>query len=781
MTINTESTKRTYSGNGVATAFDYDFKIFVESDLRVSLVDDVTGLETLQVLNVDYTITGEGFEAGGKATFVTPPPTGNTVILLSNVPYTQLTDYKNQGRFFPETVENNLDRATRQILQLDERSDRSLLLPVQVVGVSTQLPVPEAGKIIGWALDGLSLVNYTNGGGGGGGGEVNTASNLGSGQGQVYASKVAADLRFRSLRQGTNVTITQTATEITINAAGGGGGSWGTITGTLSAQTDLQAALDANAAFTQAGTGATTRTMLAKARERVSIADFISAADLNTAVTRAAEVELSTPFANALAQLTAIGGGELYIPAGSWKTTATLIVNEPSIDVIGAGGDGNHDAASPATGTTIRWRGADGGEIMRVQSKGLVGSPTISGGSVRNLKLSGGNVNTASIGILVASARGWVFENITIYDITSRAVYITVQALGAEARDTQKCLFRHVTVRLLSAVSAAAVGFELGGDAGANASFNIFEHCDVLHQDGAGYKLVTADNNMFTQCRSFRPLGTGYGVEVHGNNTAGFECNSNTFYGLSPSTGGVKLFGTTTYVVPSKNTVFYTFDIANGSSMPVVETGATWHMHKSTGATYQDYLVKPVIGVDDSAVDAHRAARGTESMRIYNFSANHTRYVDGLANEWGIRIDGSGNFEVLRLGGTGLFKVANDFSVAGASTFTGAATFTAGATFSTLTATTTVTAGTDLVVAAGNRLRLNGGANGHGIRWSSPNVELLAGASFAAGFGTNTVGFNGTTPVAKPTVTGSRGGNAALASLLTALDSMGLITNSSTA
>jgi hypothetical protein len=27
--------------------------------------------------------------------------------------------------------------------------------------------------------------------------------------------------------------------------AGGGGGSWGTITGTLSAQTDLQAALDA--------------------------------------------------------------------------------------------------------------------------------------------------------------------------------------------------------------------------------------------------------------------------------------------------------------------------------------------------------------------------------------------------------------------------------------------------------------------------------------------------------------------------------------------------------
>ena len=43
------------------------------------------------------------------------------------------------------------------------------------------------------------------------------------------------------------------------------------------------------------------------------------------------------------------------------------------------------------------------------------------------------------------------------------------------------------------------------------------------------------------------------------------------------------------------------------------------------------------------------------------------------------------------------------------------------------------------------------------------------------------VGFYGSTPVAKPTVTGSRGGNAALASLLTALANLGLITDSTTA
>ena len=43
----------------------------------------------------------------------------------------------------------------------------------------------------------------------------------------------------------------------------------------------------------------------------------------------------------------------------------------------------------------------------------------------------------------------------------------------------------------------------------------------------------------------------------------------------------------------------------------------------------------------------------------------------------------------------------------------------------------------------------------------------------------STVGFFGTAPTTKPTVTGSRGGNAALASLLTALAGLGLLVDSS--
>lgn len=55
--------------------------------------------------------------------------------------------------------------------------------------------------------------------------------------------------------------------------------------------------------------------------------------------------------------------------------------------------------------------------------------------------------------------------------------------------------------------------------------------------------------------------------------------------------------------------------------------------------------------------------------------------------------------------------------------------------------------------------------------------NLLVGGTFRAN---GNIGFN-TAPISKPTVTGSRGGNAALASFLTAMASYGLVTDSTTA
>lgn len=56
----------------------------------------------------------------------------------------------------------------------------------------------------------------------------------------------------------------------------------------------------------------------------------------------------------------------------------------------------------------------------------------------------------------------------------------------------------------------------------------------------------------------------------------------------------------------------------------------------------------------------------------------------------------------------------------------------------------------------------------------------LTGGTMTGAVNLKGVGFNGTTSIAKPTVSGSRGGNAALQSLLSQLAAYGLIIDSTT-
>jgi hypothetical protein len=75
---------------------------------------------------------------------------------------------------------------------------------------------------------------------------------------------------------------------------------------------------------------------------------------------------------------------------------------------------------------------------------------------------------------------------------------------------------------------------------------------------------------------------------------------------------------------------------------------------------------------------------------------------------------------------------------------------------------------------------LQGNAAGYGIRQYAGKTAITGDFSHNSGAGGSGVGFFGVTPVSRPTVTGSKGGNAALGSLVSALASLGLIVDSTT-
>ena len=163
MTVSSTTVKNSYSGNGSTTQFAYGFKIFADSDLIV-IIRSAAGTETVKTLTTHYTVAGAGDASGGSITFTSgnTPASGETVVIIREVPQTQAIDYIANDPFPAESHEEGLDRATMTTQQVQEELNRSIKLSRTNTMTSTEFTVgatDRANKIL--AFDSSGEISVT--------------------------------------------------------------------------------------------------------------------------------------------------------------------------------------------------------------------------------------------------------------------------------------------------------------------------------------------------------------------------------------------------------------------------------------------------------------------------------------------------------------------------------------------------------------------------------------------------------------------------------------------
>ena len=155
MAVTAQTPINVTEANGFTTTFPYNFLILDAADLLVR----VSGV--VQTLNVDYTVTGVGNQAGGNVVFTVAPAFGTAVVRQRQMDFDRVQDYQTNGDFAAAEVNRDFDRPVMMIQQLAESIARALLLPPELAGTVSLLPQPESLRGLRWNAAANGLENYS--------------------------------------------------------------------------------------------------------------------------------------------------------------------------------------------------------------------------------------------------------------------------------------------------------------------------------------------------------------------------------------------------------------------------------------------------------------------------------------------------------------------------------------------------------------------------------------------------------------------------------------------
>jgi hypothetical protein len=130
VTISTQQSQVTLSGNGSTTVFSFPFVAGSASNLVITLLNTSTGvLTTLPASTYNVFLNpispGQLWAVGGSVTYPTsgsPLATGMLLTIARVLPLQQLVSISNQGDFYPTVVESALDVLELEIQQIAARS-----------------------------------------------------------------------------------------------------------------------------------------------------------------------------------------------------------------------------------------------------------------------------------------------------------------------------------------------------------------------------------------------------------------------------------------------------------------------------------------------------------------------------------------------------------------------------------------------------------------------------------------------------------------------------------
>ena len=129
MTLDLQTSRVVFKGNGVAVEFPFDFKVWDASQIAVFISDDPDGINEMEVTPQKVILT----ESGGTVTYTLegkPLPEGYTLSIVRNMPFIQEDMYITGTRFNPEVIETRFDKDCAERQQILETLSRCIKVSV---------------------------------------------------------------------------------------------------------------------------------------------------------------------------------------------------------------------------------------------------------------------------------------------------------------------------------------------------------------------------------------------------------------------------------------------------------------------------------------------------------------------------------------------------------------------------------------------------------------------------------------------------------------------------